>query len=453
MLPRNTKLHFMGIGGIGQSALAIVFRKMGHEVSGCDTSTQNQQCDELRELGCTIQDGHDDAHAQNANVLVVSSAIPRDHDEIKAAHKRGIPIISRAILLSELSKKYFTIGVTGSHGKTTVVSMIAHILHETKNDPTVIAGGVIESLGSNARLGKNALLVCEADESDRSHVSLFPTIGVVTNADTEHLGVYSDVHDVVKSYHQFLSKIPFYGTPIVCADDPHLGQIKNALSYGLGENAGIRAKIVELGPKSSTILIYRGKAAPGEVIVPVPGKHNVLNALGAITVCLRLGLAFNEIADALATFAGTRRRFEFVGTCKGAEVYDDYGHHPTEIAATIEVARKCAAQKLVVVFQPQRYTRTQHLWDDFVQTLANAPADELILTDIYPVGEKAIAGIDSKTLIAKIKEANPQLNVTYLPAQETLASKVKEKFGSGDLVLTLGAGKLDALARELVAGK
>ena len=451
MLPRDTKLHFMGIGGIGQSALAKIFRQKGHHVSGCDQNTQTPICEQLRELGCTIEDGHDSKHMQNVNVLVVSSAIDKEHPEIAAAHAQRIPIISRATLLSELSKKYFTVGVTGSHGKTTTVAMIAHILHETKNDPTVIAGGIIESLGSNARLGKNALMVCEADESDRSHVNLHPTIGLVTNVDTEHLDVYNDVHDVFKSYQEFLGRIPFYGTPIVCADDPHLGQIKNALSYGLSENAHIRAKIVELGSVSSIILIYRGKAAPGEMTIPVPGKHNVLNALGAITVCLRLGLAFNDIADALASYAGTKRRFEFVGKSNGAEVFDDYGHHPTEIAATLEVARKRAQQKLVVVFQPQRYSRTKHLWDDFVTTLASAPADELILTDIYPAGEEPLDGIDSQTLIAKIKEANPALNVSYLPAGDTLAQDVQSRFTSGDLVLTLGAGKLDALAKELVS--
>lgn len=460
MYNKKSHIHFVGIGGIGMSGIATILKQQGYTISGCDNDICQQSIYNLKNIGCTIHQGNNNAacHDPNIDILVYSSAIHGDNPEILAAQARGIPTIPRALMLSELMRTKYSIAIAGAHGKTTTTSFISHILMEAKTDPTVIIGGHLTSISNNARMGNGNYLVAEADESDRSFLHLHATFAIITNIDLEHLETYRDLDDIKNTFKQFLGNIPFYGKAIVCIDDqniqailpiPHVCLIK----YGIEntEQADIYAKNIELGPSSSTVTVYKkGHTEPlGSMTINMPGKHNVLNALAATGLALELGISFTDIALALANFKGVERRFTYRGSYKKTEVFDDYGHHPQEINVTLAVARKRAKGRLIVIFQPHRYTRTDKLWDNFIKTFLSHDIDQLVITDIYPASETPIPGVTAENLVRAIKLKNPSFNVSY---QQThaLRNTVEQIIEPDDLLLCLGAGKnIGTLAKDL----
>jgi UDP-N-acetylmuramate--alanine ligase len=456
MYKKNKRIHFMGIGGIGMSGIAAVLKQQGYFVSGCDVSKDSSVLDWLKSLGCKVHFGHDKSHIGDVDVLVYSSAVKKDHPEIAYALDKGIPVIPRAIMLAELMRTKYGIAVSGSHGKTTTTSMISHILTEANLDPTIIIGGVLKNLSTHARLGNGDMLIAEADESDRSLLYLNPSIAIVTNVDAEHLDTYKNLDDVKNTFRHFLERLPFYGKAFVCVDDDNLSSILASLphipmvKYGFSKGSHIRGEIVDLGAAVSIFSVYENEKKLGEINMKMPGKHNVSNALAAIGLGLELELAFSEIKRALENFRGVERRFEFKGTHKGAEIFDDYGHHPTEIKNTLLVAKKRANKRLHVVFQPHRYTRTQKLWDEFVETFSESQIDTLFMTSIYPASEDPIPEITSERLASVLKEKNPDLKVFYYPTYEQITDHVSKMLKKGDLFITIGAGKANCVGRALV---
>lgn len=458
-------IHFMGIGGIGMSGIAEVLRLQGYEVSGCDASTKTKTVDHLQSIGCTAYEGHHADHIAAADVLVFSSAISKDNPELQAALAKGIPVISRAIMLAELMRTKYSIAVSGAHGKTTTTSLISHILIESARNPTVIIGGVLKNIANNAQLGESDLLIAEADESDRSLLYLNPTMAVVTNIDAEHLDTYRDIEDIKTTFKNFLARLPFYGKAFVCIDDPHIQAILplphiNTVRYGFSTKADVMGDIVALTKSQGIFNVYttnqltKEKQLLGQVTLNIPGEHNIQNALAAVAVCLELEVPFALIQQALATIGGIERRFEFKGNFNEAVVFDDYGHHPTEIRKTLAVAKNCKDKKLHVVFQPHRFSRTEKLWDDFVELFARGDTlfeiDELFITDIYPASEAPIPNITSERLVAAIKLKNPDMRIYYQPSYEVITNHFKETLAPGDLLLTIGAGKAYQIGEALV---
>ncbi len=455
---QKTHVHLMGIGGIGMSGIAKILRSQGYTVSGCDTDHEQPTIKELKTSGCHIHKGNNTPECADPSieVLVYSSAIKESNPEIQAAQEKGIPTIPRASMLAEIMRTKYSIAVTGAHGKTTTTSLISHIMIEAQLDPTVIIGGHLHNISSNAQLGTGEFLVAEADESDRSFLKLYPTLAVVTNIDLEHLETYKDIDDIKQSYAEFLSHVPFYGKAIVCLDDLHirsllpLHQIKT-IKYALDhKEAELYGDDLILEKDYSTCTVYHNQQKLGTLTLTMPGKHNMLNALGALAVTLDVGVSFETAVQALKNFKGIDRRFSYRGTINGAEVFDDYGHHPTEIINTLQVARKRTNGKLIVAFQPHRYTRTQQLWDDFVHVFAYSQIDELIITDIYPASEAPIEGITAQTLVTAIQEKHPTCTITYMPFDDTsLINALKDKASKDDMILLQGAGKITNLAKLL----
>jgi UDP-N-acetylmuramate--alanine ligase len=468
MYHKNAHIHFVGIGGIGMSGIAKILRYQGYHISGCDLDLEQKSIHDLRALNCTIYQGNNtpSCHDPSIDILVYSSALKPTNPEILAAQARGIPTIPRALMLAELMRTKFSIAIAGAHGKTTTTSMIAHILMEAHKDPTVIIGGHLTSISSNAQFGKGDFLVAEADESDRSILRLYPTLAVVTNIDFEHVDVYKDIDDIKQTFSHFLSNIPFYGKAFLCADDKHLQELPvlhhiKTIWYGIEKQADMYAFDVILARDHSTFYIALknqshalGNITLGLVHLAMPGRHNILNALAATAVALDLGVPFSTITTALQTFKGIDRRFTFKGTYKGAELFDDYGHHPTEIHHTLLVAQKRVQKKLIVIFQPHRYTRTNVLWHDFIALFVQhaSSIDHLIITDIYPASEPPIDTITSQRLVKELTECCPGLSVTYVPFDdnfEQLQSTTSALIQPGDLVLMQGAGKMNKLAELL----
>jgi UDP-N-acetylmuramate--alanine ligase len=469
MYNKQTHIHFVGIGGIGMSGIAKILQHQNYRISGCDSDLEQKSIYDLRTLGCSIYHGNNtpSCHDPSIDILVYSSALKATNPEILAAQARGIPTIPRALMLAELMRTKFSIAITGAHGKTTTTSMIAHLLMEAQQDPTVIIGGHLTSISSNAQWGKGDFLVAEADESDRSLLRLYPTLAVVTNIDFEHVDVYRDIEDIKQTFSHFLSNVPFYGKAFLCADDVHLRSLPaiphiKSIWYGIEKPADIYATNVCLAYDHSSFSIVLnnqshalGRITLGDVILSMPGKHNVLNALAATAVALDLGIPFSTIASALQTFKGVDRRFALKGSYNGAEIFDDYGHHPTEIHHTLLVARKRAQKKLIVVFQPHRYTRTNVLWQDFLKMFAeHAPAiDQLIITDIYPASEQPIDNVTSIRFIKELNNLCPSLSATYVPLDEQfkdLLNHTRPLLEEGDLVLMQGAGKMNKFAELLL---
>lgn len=460
MYNKKSHIHFVGIGGIGMSGIATILKQQGYTISGCDTDICQQSVHNLKALGCTVHQGNNSAACNDSSIdiLVYSSAIHEDNPEIRSAQERGIPTIPRALMLSELMRTKYSIAIAGAHGKTTTTSLISHILIEAQMDPTVIIGGLLTSISNNARMGTGKFLVAEADESDRSFLHLHATFSVVTNIDLEHLETYRDLEDIKNTFKQFLGNIPFYGKAIVCIDDPNIQTILplpyiKLIKYGIDNwpQADLFAKDIEFGPNSSTITVYKkDNAEPlGSMTINMPGKHNVLNALAATSLALELAIPFETITQALATFKGVERRFTYRGSFKHAEIFDDYGHHPQEISATLIVARKRSKGRLIVLFQPHRYTRTDKLWDNFIKMFLNNPIDQLIITDIYPASESPIPGVTAENLVKAIKLKDPSFNVTY-ELTNNLRHVAEQIVRPDDLVLCIGAGKhIGALAKEL----
>jgi UDP-N-acetylmuramate--alanine ligase len=447
-------VHFIGIGGIGMSGIAEVLCNLGFNVSGSDLK-KSRNTDRLELFGAKISEGHAAENVGEADVVVYSSAVKPDNPEVVEAKSRSIPVIPRAEMLAELmTLKPYSVAIAGSHGKTTTTSMVATILGHAGVDPTTIVGGVVDTLGSNARLGQSDWFVTEADESDRSFLMLYPTVAIVTNVDREHMDSYKGMEDVMQCFTDFVNKVPFYGAAIICLDDPNVQAIiphikRRRVTYGFSAQADVSAHDIRYNDSfGSTFTVWRGAEVLGEINLPVPGKHNVYNALGATAVALELDVDFEKIAGAFKTFKNANRRFQFKGEAKGVTVVDDYGHHPTEILATLSAARNgSGGRRTVVIFQPHRYTRTLDLMDDFARSFNNA--DVLFLTDIYAASEPPIEGITSEILTAKIKQYGHK-NVQYIGDIETAAERVSEQLREGDLVITLGAGSVTKLSEQLL---
>lgn len=458
MYRKKIHIHFVGIGGIGMSGIAKILKYQGYQISGCDTDMEQKSVEELLSLGCSISAGHNTDLCKDSaiDVLVYSTMIPSSSPEIAAAQARGIPTIPRALMLAELMRTKFSIAIAGSHGKTTTTSMISHLLIEAELDPTVIIGGHLKNISAHARLGKGDFLVAEADESDRSFLYLHTTLAVVTNINLEHLDTYADLDDIKDTFKRFLNNLPFYGKAIVCIDDPNIKSILplphlKIIKYGLDTSADVYGEDIHLEPDHSTFVVHqKNENQPlGTLRIAMPGNHNVLNALGATTLALELGIPFEHIQAAFATFKGVDRRFSFKGTFKGAEIFDDYGHHPYEIHNTLLAARRRAKKKLIVIFQPHRYTRTHKLWDYFVDMLLNSEIDHLVITDIHAASEHAIPEITSENLVKAIMQKHPRFKVTYLPLDNQFGSIKKELdliAHEDDLILLQGAGKINKLA-------
>ena len=448
------KIHFIGIGGIGMSGIAEVLCNLEFAVSGSDLK-KSKNTDRLEKLGATIYEGHQAENVGDAQVVVYSSAVKEDNPEIQIAREKKIPVIPRAEMLAELmTLKPYSIGVSGSHGKTSTTSMVATVLGHAGVDPTTIVGGVVDTLGSNARLGTSDWFVIEADESDRSFLMLSPTVCIVTNIDREHMESYKGMDDVIQCFTDFVNKIPFYGAAVLCLDDPNVQSIipqikRRRVTYGFTAQADVSAhNIVSNDSFGSTFEVWRGAEVLGEINLPVPGRHNVYNALAATTVALELDISFEKIAESFVKFKNADRRFQFKGEANGISVIDDYGHHPTEITATLAAAKDgSVGRRTVVVFQPHRYTRTNELMEDFARCFNNA--DVLYLLDIYAASEPPIENVTAEILAGKISEFGHK-NVHYIGDIETAAEKVVGDLQSGDLVITLGAGSITGLSDEIL---
>jgi UDP-N-acetylmuramate--alanine ligase len=462
MYNKKAHIHFIGIGGIGMSGIATILRYQGYTISGCDTDLEQHSIKNLQTIGCSIAHGNNTASCSDAtiDIVVYSTIIKPNNPEILAAQARGIPTISRALMLAELMRTKYSVAIAGAHGKTTTTSLISHILMEAHFDPTIIIGGHLKTISTNARMGKGDFLVAEADESDRSLLHLQPTLAVVTNIDLEHLETYKDLDDIKETFRQFLSNLPFYGKAFVCSDDENLASILpiphiKTVKYGLQPTADFFATDITLNPDHSTFTVnLKNNAAPlGRVHLQMPGMHNILNSLGATALALDLGIPFATIAHALESFKGVDRRFTFRGTFNGTDIFDDYGHHPKEIECTLQVARRRAQGKLTVVFQPHRYSRTHGLWNAFIETFLASNIDHLIITDIYGMSETPIENITSPALVEAIKARNPSFTITYVPYESHFTSikhMVNTHIAAGDLLLLLGAGKVNKLAEILI---
>jgi len=499
MLTKKSHIHFVGIGGIGMSGIVTILKQSGHIISGCDPDTEQDTVTQLRHLGCKVYKGNNAAECTDTTIDILvyipmyATTIPAVTAEITRAQARGIPTISRAHMLGELMRTKYSIAISGSHGKTTTTSLISHILIAADMDPTVVIGGQLKNIGSNARTGNGDILVAEADESDRSFLQLHANIAVVTNIDMEHLETYADLNDIKHCFQQFLNNLPENGKAVMCIDDenvrsilplahgktisylPHkmgtpLQEIKDeakqikTISYGIEHTADFCARDIVLNADHSIFDVYTpfdpafAEASAGTVqklgtiMLPMPGKHNVYNALAAIAVAQELGISFETIAKNLASFAGVARRFSFHGMYQGAEIFDDYGHHPVEIENCLKVARQRARNKLIVVFQPHRYTRTQKLWNQFLSTFTTSTIDHLIITDIYSAGEYPITDVSSKRLSEELSHLNPPFTITYVPFEDDftqIKQAIARSVGHNDLLLFLGAGKVHLIADQI----
>jgi UDP-N-acetylmuramate--alanine ligase len=449
------KVHFIGIGGIGMSGIAEVLCNLGFQVSGSDLK-KSKNTDRLETLfNAKIYEGHRAENVGEAQVVVYTSAAKEDNPEIIEAREKGIPIIPRAEMLAELmTLKPYAVAVAGTHGKTSTTSMVATILGYAGIDPTTVVGGVVDTLGSNARLGQSDWFVTEADESDRSFLMLYPTIAIVTNIDKEHMESYKGMEDVVQCFTEFINKVPFYGAAILCLDDANVQSIiprikRRRVTYGMTAQADISAlEIVYNDGFSSTFTVQKGNEILGQINLPVPGKHNVYNALAATAVALELEIPFEKIAEAFTTFKNANRRFQFKGVAQGVTVVDDYGHHPTEILATLDAAKSgSGGKRTVVVFQPHRYSRTKELMNEFALCFNNA--DLLFVLDIYAASEPPLEGITAEILTENIKLYGHK-NAQYIGDIETAVKKVLPFLEDNDLLITLGAGTVTTLGDKFL---
>lgn len=456
-MSRIRRIHFVGIGGTGMSGIAEVLLNLGYEVSGSDLG-ENASTRRLAGLGARIYKGHEPDHVSNAEVLVVSTAIDRSNVEIEAARELKIPIISRAEMLAELMRFRFGIAVAGTHGKTTTTSLVASVLAEAGLDPTFVIGGRLNSAGTNAQLGGGSFLVAEADESDASFLYLQPMMAVVTNIDRDHMETYSGDFDVLKkTFIDFLHHLPFYGMAVLCLEDEGVRQVLPSITkpyrtYGFSAEADVVAfDLKQEGMKSVFSVKRRGIDKNLNIVLSLPGKHNVLNALAVISIATELGVADEKIQSALLSFKGIGRRFQLNGDIVLADarvtLVDDYGHHPREIEATLDSARQAyPGRRLVVVFQPHRFTRTRDLFEDFVQILSQA--DCLILSEVYAAGEKPISGADGRSLSRAVRMRG-KIDPIFLEDISQLSALLAPILLDGDVVLTLGAGSIGQVAAEL----
>lgn len=447
---RVRHVHFIGVGGIGMSGLAEILRTLEFEVSGSDVRA-GESTRRLERLGVRVDVGHLAGNVVGSDVVVYSSAISPENPEIREARALGIPVIGRAEMLAELMRVKYGIAIAGSHGKTTTTSLVATVLRAAGLDPTVVVGGRMAALGSNARLGAGDLLVAEADESDGSFLRLQPTIAVVTNIDPEHLDHYGSHAALKEAFVQFIEKVPFYGLSVLCLDHPHVQDLlprvlRRHVTYGMSPQATYSARNVTFKGLGTSFLAFRRGEALGEFTVRMPGQHNVLNTLAAIAVADELEVPFDVVKDALATFHGVARRFTIVAEVAGVTLVDDYGHHPAEVEATLKAARNAFSQRILVAFQPHRYSRTAQLFDDF--TRAFNEADVLFVSDIYPAGEAPIAGISGASLAAGIA-AHGHNDVRYSADRHALAAELSRVARPGDVLIALGAGDINKILEPI----
>jgi UDP-N-acetylmuramate--alanine ligase len=444
-------IYFVGIGGAGMSGIAEVLLNLGYRVSGSDLKL-SETTERLQKRGATVYQGHHEQHVTDVDVVVTSSAVKTGNPEVIAARSRAIPVIPRAEMLAELMRLKYGIAVAGAHGKTTTTSLIGTVLDRGGISPTVVIGGKLNTINTNTILGSGDFMVVEADESDGSFLKLSPTIAVVTNIDPEHLDHYGSVDEIKRAFITFTNKIPFYGLTILCLDNQHVQDLiprleKRYLTYGLTPQADLQACDISARGLSMNFTVLRHREELGTIELPLPGVHNVLNALAAIATAMEIKLPFPIIQEALKTFGGVQRRFQLKGTFNGINLIDDYGHHPTEIQATLRAAKAIWKGRLVVLFQPHRYTRTRDLYREFLSAFNQA--DLLLLTDIYPAGEDPLPGVTSEVLFRGIRERGHK-NVLYVPRREETADKLISLLKPGDTVITLGAGDIWQLGEELM---
>ena len=459
MFATSQHAHFIGIGGIGMSGIAEILLNLGMKVSGSDLK-RSAVTDRLAALGATIYEGHDAANVDGATVVVTSSAVHAKNPEVLEAHARKIPVIQRAEMLAELMRLKYGIAIAGMHGKTTTTSMVAAVLSAGGLDPTVVVGGRVDALGSNARLGASQYLVAEADESDRSFLKLSPILAVVTNLDREHMDCYHDMADVERAFVEFIDRVPFYGAVTACIDNALLKGIlprvrRRVFTYGVAAEADFRLEVLDAAPAPgsapgqgssfSRFLVHTASGPLGPFELHVPGRHNVLNATAAIAIARQLEVSPAKIAEGLAHFRGVDRRFQHRGSARGVTVVDDYGHHPTEIRATLAAARECGYQKIHVVFQPHRYTRTLDLMDRF--TGAFVDADTVIVLPIYAASEEPIPGVTAERLAEHIEGPEVQFAADFPAAVAAVVAQSQK----GDLIMTLGAGSVSQLGPQILA--
>jgi UDP-N-acetylmuramate--alanine ligase len=455
ILSNTEHVHFIGIGGYGMSAIAKVMLEMGYRVTGSDL-VQQELTEKLAAKGAQVYIGHEADHVRGADLVVYSTALSNDNVEMRQAEEWNIPVLHRSQMLARLMNERKGIAVAGAHGKTTTSSMIALVMEACGQDPTYIIGGEIMNLGSNAKAGNGDYVIAEADESDGSFLQYRPYLAVVTNIEADHLEHYDgDFNNLKRAYAKFLGQVQQGGKAVVCSDDLHLTEMlpqirSSAITYGIEKDADYMAYDLELGDRKVFFRVRHKERPLGAVTLSVPGKHNIYNALATLIVCMEAGLSFDRAAAAITEFRGAKRRFQVLGDEEGILVIDDYAHHPTEIQATISAA-KATGKRIIAIFQPQRYTRTYFLFEQFSRAFPEA--DEVVITDIYsPAGEKQIEGITSAKLVELIRQ-NSNPNVKYIPTKEEVLDYLKEHAKSGDLVLTMGAGDIwkaaDGLAKHL----
>jgi UDP-N-acetylmuramate--alanine ligase len=449
---RVRHVHFVGIGGIGMSGLAEILHTLEFDVSGSDLR-ENDITRRLAVMGVRIDVGHRAENVHRADVVVFSSAIAQDNPEVLEARACNIPVIGRAEMLAELMRVKYGVAIAGSHGKTTTTSLVATVLRAAGLDPTVVVGGKMAALGSNARLGAGDLLVAEADESDGSFLRLTPTIAVITNVDPEHLDHYGTHEKIKDAFVEFASRVPFYGLAVMCLDHPHVQDIlpritRRHVTYGISTQADYSAKNIRYSGLVTSFRVLRRGESLGDFTLSMPGAHNVLNCLAVIAVADELEVPLDVTQHALATFSGVGRRFSVVDEVLGITLVDDYGHHPAEIEATLDAAQKAYGRRVVVAFQPHRYTRTRDLFEGF--TRAFNKADVVVVTEIYAAGEKPIPGVTAARLVQAIREHGHH-DVTYVEDKKGVALALEQRVKSGDIVIALGAGDINAAVRELAS--
>jgi UDP-N-acetylmuramate--alanine ligase len=455
MFAKIQRIHFVGIGGIGMSGIAEVLLTLGYKVSGSDLR-HSPVTERLSELGAIIFLGHQAENITGAEVVVTSSAISRENPEVSAAHEQHIPVIPRAEMLAELMRLKYGIAIAGMHGKTTTTSMVAAVLAAGGLDPTVVVGGRVDALGSNARLGKSHYLVAEADESDRSFLKLSPILAVVTNIDREHMDCYRDMADIEQAFVDFVDRVPFYGIVLLCNDDERLRGLlprlaRRAITYGVRPDSDFRilrskTQCTSTRHQSHFEVEYQDRSL-GEFHLQVPGNHNVLNATAAVAVGVGLDIPVDRIREGLENFAGVDRRFQLKGRVAGVSVIDDYGHHPTEIRATLAAARQCRFNRVHVLFQPHRYTRTRDLLEEFGSAFNDA--DNVLVLDIYPASEAPIPGITGERVAEAVRQIGGK-NAQYVSCFEDAARSVAALVEPGDMILTLGAGNVSQLGAHVL---
>lgn len=450
MFATSQHAHFIGIGGIGMSGIAEILLNQKMKVSGSDLK-HSPVTERLAQLGAIVYEGHEAGHVEGATVVVTSSAVSPENPEVLEARARKIPVIQRAEMLAELMRLKFGIAIAGMHGKTTTTSMVASVLGTGGLDPTVVVGGRVDAMGSNARLGASQYLVAEADESDRSFLKLSPILAVVTNLDREHMDCYRDMDDVERAYLDFMDKVPFYGAVTACIDNPQLAAIlprarRRIFTYGTAREADYRLELLPAANGAfSRFQVTTATRQLGPFELHVPGRHNVLNATAAVAIAHQLEIDPDKIAEGISRFRGVDRRFQLRGQAHGITVIDDYGHHPTEIRATLAAARDCGYQHIHVIFQPHRYTRTHDLLNEFAGAFTDA--DTVTVLPIYAASEQPIPGVTAESLASRIEGPRVDFAPDFPTALESVTGRARE----GDLILTLGAGSVSQLAPQIVA--